>query len=338
MRSDVAYGVEQMSALNSETMIIRSRTVINSTVDSLGVPEEELPTEDAGWLTLLIESLSGWMLDVGLREPITPREQFFNTIEENLRVEPLPNSNVIKISFKGENPEQSAKIINAIMHGYIQHHLKIFSSAGTSEVYRQQIKRLGQELDRKQKELATYKRKQSVSALNETRSAMVRQQTRLTKELSNTLSALAELQTRYGQGHTKVTLVEEKERNIRFQLIETKSKLQNLELQQEKIRDMELGISSIEKTHQDYQRRYEEERLSSLANPDVVNVRIIEYAETPSRPNHSRFFYIILAIIGGFILSLAIAFIKEYFDHRVSDPDEVARMLGVPTLGFVEKF
>ena len=38
------------------------------------------------------------------------------------------------------------------------------------------------------------------------------------------------------------------------------------------------------------------------------------------------------------MLSVAIAVIREYFDHRVTDPDMVAQLLGVPTLGSVERF
>ena len=64
---------------------------------------------------------------------------------------------------------------------------------------------------------------------------------------------------------------------------------------------------------------------------------IIEDAVAPARPVHSRLYYIVLAIIGGFLVSLAIAIIREYFDHRVTDPRIAAQLLGVPTLGSIEK-
>ncbi len=98
-----------------------------------------------------------------------------------------------------------------------------------------------------------------------------------------------------------------------------------------------MEASAIEKSYLDYQKRYEEEKLNDLANTDVVNVRIINYAEAPLRPNHSRIFYIILSIAGGLLFSVAIALIKEYFDHRVYDPETVTRIMGVPCLGSIEK-
>ena len=77
--------------------------------------------------------------------------------------------------------------------------------------------------------------------------------------------------------------------------------------------------------------------MVNLANPEVINVLIIEKAVAPSRPGRSRLSYIILATLGGLLLSFAIAFIKEYFDHRVTDPKVASQLLGVPTLGSIEK-
>ena len=334
MRSDVAYGVEQISALNTEAYIIRSKTVLEATVDIVGVAPDDGPSNS---LQRVIEKIGNWMVEVGLREPISAREIMIKTLEDDLKVEPQAESNVIDISLKGKNPELIANIVNVLMDSYIEHHLKIFSTAGASDVYRLQIERLGKALDKKRGALAAYKSKTSVSALDETISALVHQQTRLIGELSDNKRELAELYTRFGKGHTRVELAEGSVENTSRALLETRQQLHQLELHETSIRNMEMGITSIEKSYLDYQKRYEEEKLNDLANTDVVNVRIIYYAEAPLRPNHSRLFYIILSIAGGIIFSIAIAFIREYFDHRVYDPDTVTQIMGIPSLGSVEK-
>jgi uncharacterized protein involved in exopolysaccharide biosynthesis len=334
MRSDMAPGVEELSVLNSEASIILSKTVLSSAVDEVGIAESgEPPTT----IEQLIDALGAWLEDVGLSEPMTPREELIRKLEKDLGVAPLPNSNVIAITFSGKDPKRTAQIVNAVTNNYIQHHLKIFSSAGTSQVYRLQVERLGRELDRRRKELADYKRTTSVSALDDTMHSLVQLQGSLTSDLEKARLDLAELRTRFGPGHTKVSVAAAKVESIKRTLTETQGKLQKLELQQEKVQQLELGSASSEKSYQEYQKRYEEERLNDLANPDVVNVRVIEYATMPTRADHSRLFYIALAVAGGFILSLAIAFVREYFDHRVSDPDTVAQLLGAPTLGSVER-
>ncbi len=342
MRADMAFGVEQLNVLNSEVAIIRSNKVFSATADIVEkartVQPESIEEEgSSNGLMELIGNLGQWMLDVGLREVSTQRELLISELEDGIKIKPQPNSNVIAISYTSDNPEMAALIVNATTENYINQHLKIFSSVGTLEVYRLQIERLEKDLKRHRKELSDYKLDRSVSALNETKHAQVQQQVRLNEELDLIIHNLAELKTKFGKGHTKVVLVEER-RLLTLRSLESISKeLQDLELKEAAIRDMEIEISSIEKTIQSYSKLFQDEQIINLANPEVVNVLIIEKAVAPSRPNHSRFFYILLATFGGLLLSLAIAFIKEYFDHRVTDPEVASMLLGVPTLGSIEK-
>lgn len=335
MRSDIAFGVEQLSVLNSEISIILSKTVLSSAVDKVGVGEGN--NEPPDMMDRIVGAVIGWMEEVGLKERMTPREGLIRRLEDKLKVEPLANSNIITISFAGENPDRITQIVNAVTDSYIDHHLKVFSSAGTSGVYRLQIERLERERDRRRKKLEDYKQETSISAVNDTMRALVQAQSELTSDLSRARRDLAELRTRFGPGHTKVSLAEARVESVKSSLEETQGKLQKLELQEARIRDMELGISSTEKSYQEYRKRYEEERLNDIGNPATTNVRIVEYATVPTRPDHSRIFYVALSIAGGIMLSLAIAVIREYFDHRVTDPDMAARLLGIPTLGSVER-
>ena len=345
MRADVAYGAEQTSVLNSEVAIIRSNVVFAATADKIGALYAEKvdanDVEEADGFALVVmewfNAIGQWAIDVGLREHTTAREDLISSLVDGLKVAPQPNSNVIAISYKSDNPEMAAEIVNTITENYIQQHLRIFSSGGTSELYRLQIERLEKELKQHRKKLADYKREKSVSALTETMRALVQQQIQLTSELSTIKRNLAELHTRFGAGHTKVVLAEERLSVTQTSLAEITEKLQGLEREETAIHDMEIEINSVEKSIQSYNNRYQEEQLVSLANPDVINVLIIEKAVPPTRPGHSRLFYIILAAAGGILLSFAIAFIREYFDHRVTDPEVVSQLLGVPTLGSLEK-
>ena len=342
MRADVAYGAEQMSVLNSEVAIIRSNLVFEATADKIAaINAENADTieeeESDGFIMQLFNGIGQWTIDVGLREPTTAREDLISSLQDGLKAEPQANSNVITLSYKSDNPEMAAEIVNTITENSIQQHLRIFSSSGMSELYRIQIQRLEKELQKRRKKLADYKREKSVSALNETIRALVQQQTKLTSELSTIQRNLAELYTRFGTGHTKVVLAEERLSITETSLSEISDKLQLLEREETAIDDMQIEIDSVEKTIQSYKNRYEEEQLVSQSNPDVINVLIIEKATPPTRPGHSRLFYILLATAGGLLLSFAIAFIKEYFDHRVTDPEVAAQLLGVPTLGSLEK-
>jgi uncharacterized protein involved in exopolysaccharide biosynthesis len=334
MRSNPVLGIEEISVLNSEMAIIRSRTVLGAAVDKVGVGKSNEPPST---VELWLLAAAAWMEEVGLRQPRTPRESMIEALEDDLDVEPVPASNVILLSLRGKSPQATAALVNAVTDAYIAQHLRIFSSVSNAAVLRQQLARLGQDLDLRRKELQLYKKQGAVYALPETRQALARLQGDLVLEINRARSELAEARSQFGANHTRVGLAHAKLANFERELKQTADKLKGLEAQEGRVREMEVGIASLEKSYSEFQSRYEEQRLDTLANPDVVNVRVIEYAEVPTRPGHSRLFYIVLAAAGGLLLSVVIALIREYFDHRVNDPDRVQHLLGVPTLGSLER-
>ena len=69
---------------------------------------------------------------------------------------------------------------------------------------------------------------------------------------------------------------------------------------------------------------------------DTNNVRIVEPAEVPVSPVRPRpMLNMGLAVAGGLILSLSIAFFAEYMDDTIRTPDQVEHILGVPVFALV---
>jgi capsular exopolysaccharide synthesis family protein len=65
------------------------------------------------------------------------------------------------------------------------------------------------------------------------------------------------------------------------------------------------------------------------------NIRVVDAAEIPRRPatpNTRNNF--LLALGGGFVFSIGLAFFFEYIDNRIKNPDEL-RQMGLPFLGMV---
>jgi len=357
MRADLAFGVDQLNVLNSEVAVIRSGPVFRATADRIeainkrkqaALAKQEKKTdpgdsEDAKiWqkLSILLDlynQFARWMIEVGLREESSARDLLIQGLDSGLKIAPQANSNVIVLSYISDDPEMAAIIVNTITEKYIDHHLQIYSSLGISEVYRLQIERMENDLKTGREERAEFKREKSVTALDETKRSLVQRQTQLIAEQRSIELELAELLTRFGQGHTKVQLAQERLRTTQQALAEVAEKLQDLEVDESVIRNMDIEIHSMELSIQNYKKLFQDEQLVNLANPEVANVLIIEKAVAPSRPVHSRLYYIALATIGGLLVSLAIAVIREYFDHRVTDPRVAAQLLGVPTLGSIEK-
>ena len=66
------------------------------------------------------------------------------------------------------------------------------------------------------------------------------------------------------------------------------------------------------------------------------NIRIVDAAERPRVPaSPRRNFNMLIALFGGSMLGIGLAFFFEYLDNRIKTPDEVKTHLGLPALGMV---
>ena len=66
------------------------------------------------------------------------------------------------------------------------------------------------------------------------------------------------------------------------------------------------------------------------------NIRIVDPAETPRAPSNigSRNSFVV-ALLGGLMLGVGLAFLLEYLDNRIKSPDEIPTHLRIPFLGMV---
>ena len=68
------------------------------------------------------------------------------------------------------------------------------------------------------------------------------------------------------------------------------------------------------------------------------NVRIVDEGEVPRSPvAPRRSSNLLLALLGGGMLAVGLAFFFEYLDNRIKTPDELRTHLGLPTLGWLPK-
>ena len=66
------------------------------------------------------------------------------------------------------------------------------------------------------------------------------------------------------------------------------------------------------------------------------NIRVVDAAERPRvAASPRRNFNMLIALFGGSMLGVGLAFFFEYLDNRIKTPDEVKQHLGLPALGMV---
>jgi capsular exopolysaccharide synthesis family protein len=82
----------------------------------------------------------------------------------------------------------------------------------------------------------------------------------------------------------------------------------------------------------------EQQREGALVEMSAVsnNVRVMDRAQTPGspfKPDPAR--NMLMALLGGFVVALALAFGLDYLDDTVKTPEDITRKLHVPFLGLV---
>jgi polysaccharide biosynthesis transport protein len=88
--------------------------------------------------------------------------------------------------------------------------------------------------------------------------------------------------------------------------------------------------------YRDLRANYDNLLLTSVEAADAVYVA--EQANIPSSPATNRLLYISLAVAVGAMIGLATAFLLEYMDDTIKPSDDIARLLGLGTLGKIGSF
>lgn len=75
------------------------------------------------------------------------------------------------------------------------------------------------------------------------------------------------------------------------------------------------------------------------AGVSANNIRVVDPAETPKKPIKPRVLLnLAMAIVLGLVSGLGLAFFQEYLDKTIKTPDDVEKLLRLPSLGFLPKF
>ncbi len=124
----------------------------------------------------------------------------------------------------------------------------------------------------------------------------------------------------------------------------------NMEADRKRIEDLAVKVSQWQRLQaflDAAQKRYDAEKdkviaattAKELANtPILVSVLSEPSMPDPERPRKPIFWLnMVLAIVGGVILSLIYAFSADHFDHSLKSIDDAERYLGVPVLASVPK-
>lgn len=323
-------------AMNTEVQILMSRPVLEAVVDELrlAVPKAEgsVPAESS-----LSDRISDVMIELGLKNRAGPREGWIETLTRELDAKAVVDSSVLNVSFSSSEPRLAMNVVNAVTDAFIDHRRGIYASRGLGEHFKTQMDEAQRELDALRRDLTEFKDVNSMSAVADSKAELVKETGRLRDRISLLRAERAELRSRFAQNHPKVLVVNQNIAAVQRQLSTRAQALKDLEQLQSTTDEINTLIQSQERIFLDYKRQYEQERAREAAPQNFVNSRVIAYASLPAEPVFSRLFIIKLGLAGGFVFALLIAFMREYFNNRITTPDQAERALGVPVLASIPK-
>jgi uncharacterized protein involved in exopolysaccharide biosynthesis len=130
--------------MNSEADLITSEDVLRKTVIDSGLEKHK----------------SALALILG--EP-TQEQKIAKAVDRlrgHLRVEPLKKTNVIEVSYTGNNAKQAAQVLNNLVAAYVEKHVAIHRPAGQFEFFDEETNRYKHDLDEAEAQLRKFSQEQ----------------------------------------------------------------------------------------------------------------------------------------------------------------------------------
>lgn len=125
----VRFELEAPEVMNSEIGILTSRTVTEKVIDQLSLDTRE-PSDSA--VRRFRERVRGAMVQIGLSEAQSPRSRLIKRLNKKLKVKEVPNSSLLTITFRADDPPFATVLARTFMDVYIERHREIFSDSSAA--------------------------------------------------------------------------------------------------------------------------------------------------------------------------------------------------------------
>ena len=164
--------------ITSEVSILQSPQLLSMVVKELDLTKDEKPKSLLSRAALyLLDQGNKLMVALGLSVQPSPEDQAVLVLKKKLDIMPVALSNVIEISLTGKSPERITKIVNTLMHDYVEYHVSLYRAKGARDFYAAQAQLFAQSLKQAENDLESFKKEWAIieiSAQNEANIELLR--------------------------------------------------------------------------------------------------------------------------------------------------------------------
>jgi len=270
-----------------------------------------------------------------------------NVTTDNITAQIVPNTQLIQISVEDTNPKTAADIANTLVDVFIEQNNQLQAArfADSEQSLQAQINQI-------ESQITTFELQTSAASQDDINEAKT-QMDALQQQIIALQAEINRLNPPARPGFASPTLapdvqakIIEKELTLRqlqgmydlyqqlYNNLVVLGNNNNLTRGQSGNEQLQSTLALYQQIHANLLSSYENIRLSRLRS--TSNIVSVEPAVTPTIPVHPKpFTNAVLGAIVGLLLAGGIAFLIEYLDDSIKNPEDVERLLGIPVLGYI---
>jgi uncharacterized protein involved in exopolysaccharide biosynthesis/Mrp family chromosome partitioning ATPase len=353
---EMATGMSVSSEMYAELELIKSRGLAEEVVDRIG-PELVLakPPEKGFAAFVNSQKVSRFLKKIGMSQkqdmrdmdPIRLKERAVINIQEMLTVRSASRSNVINLTYQALNPDQAQFTVQTVIDTYMDKHLQMHTAKMSLEFLSDETDKLKEELFKTETELRQFKQEVKIVSLFEQRSLLLQRLEVITQSIQETEAdihatrAVIEnmedvFEFRAPLKEHEITLESYVARlaKLRAQHKAVQREINRLAKNEQRYLSLQKNVDLLNEKYSKYRNSLEQARIAqTLESQKISNISIIQeptyMLEPMSRERRKK---LGLGLFAAIALSVGIAFVLKYLNHRIETVDEIRNNLGWPNI------
>ena len=264
-------------------------------------------------------------------------------LQGQIKTEQVGNTSIISITVTSNNAETAATLANTVASVYVKSHFenKKKEASNVKDFIKDQLDNYLKELQDAEFTLENFRRENPLAVESDLASAPLQSDplvTSLNQEIVKTEIELMTSRSKYTDEHPDVIALKKRLNKAKDDLTSTLSRLtesyKDLSTKGVRLIQLKRNMASASDIYSMFKKKYEEARI--LEAEKAQDVTVIEPASIPGSPiKPNLYFNLFLAVFGGLLIGLVLAFVTENLDITISRIEEIEEALKVQVLGII---
>ncbi len=343
-RMDLELLVIPRAFVEAEGKLIARVTADSSAYEVLGLEGEVVLSGKVGetyrkpfagdTLVICVKSLTATVGQTFLLTAVHPQTAASSLLRGLVISEEGKNSGIIRVALENRYPDRVAAILNTIANTYLKQNIEMRSAEAkkTLMFLEEQLPGVKAKLDSAEQKLTSFRNsKGTIDLSGETRLHLEKDVT-LQERLIELEQKKQEVLRLFRAEHPTVRTIEEQQARLRRELAKQQRSASSLPVLQQEVLSLQEEVEVNNKLYTNLLNNIQQLRVVQAG--EVGNVRIVDMAYVPLKPNKPNRMFIFAGVVVAFLLlGCFIVYIRRMFSNGVCSSSEVEQATGVGVYG-----